>query len=326
MRVYVNNKLALHHESPCAPIGALPDTVASTLTGRPAKLVKKLPTARIVELLAQKFGYDAGDDFRGVDQIGLYKDDSGFRFWWPIVDGPEALYRVLEGYDFNYQEGKWEHLLALKHVRPSDRVLDVGCGEGAFLNQARKITPTVTGLELNRSAAAKAAAKGIEMREELIAAHAVQRPEHYDVVTSFQVLEHVKDPNAFVQGLVDALRPRGTLIIGVPNCDTFLALDDGNVLNQPPHHIGWWNRQSLEALAALFPITPISIDAASLADERHIMSWFNAVARERCLPQSRVLGSLYYRLGIAKRVEAFFSDIAKSVGGHTMLAVYRKAG
>lgn len=101
----------------------LAKVVASTLTGRPARLVDFMATAPIIALYADRYRYDAAPCFAGVSEIGIYECDSGFRFFYPLsTSGPESLYCALEKFDWNYKESKWEHDRALRFVRAGHKV------------------------------------------------------------------------------------------------------------------------------------------------------------------------------------------------------------
>jgi SAM-dependent methyltransferase len=201
-------------------------------------------------------------------------------------------------------------------VSPGWRVLDVGCGRGSFLHKAQALGATVTGIELNRSAAAAARARGIEIVEGLLQGHARERPAFYDVVASFQVLEHVVDPRAFVEDCIRVLRPDGLLILGVPNSDGFLRYADAP-LNGPPHHMGLWNRRSLAALCELFPLKPRTFEVEPLAE----VDWYQSVMERRYL-RGRWQRSLYYRLGGARLFKRYLAENAATIAGHTLLAVF----
>ena len=85
--------------------------------------------------------------------------------------------------------------------------------------------------------------RGITVVEELLSDHS----KTYDVVTAFQVLEHIADPLPFLKNCIDALNPGGLLVIAVPNNDAFIRFAD-LPLNEPPHHVGLWSPRSLASL------------------------------------------------------------------------------
>jgi 2-polyprenyl-3-methyl-5-hydroxy-6-metoxy-1,4-benzoquinol methylase len=301
----------------------LPDTLASPLTGvQEAQLLKKLSTAPIIDAYRRQLSYDATSDFDGVSQIGIYEcRQTGFQFYYPFsLAGKEPLYRTLEQFSWTYKEEKWEHDAALAYVEPGHRVLDVGCGKGSFLHRAKtQRSAVVSGIELNQSGADSARKRGVEVGDDLLQAHASARPGFYDVVTAFQVLEHVVDPRQFVDDCLQALKPGGTLILGVPNNDGFLRLDDQAILNGPPHHMGLWTRRSLAALARLFPIQVRAFEIEPLQE----LDWFQAVMERRYLPK-RWQRSVFYRIGGARIFRRLLEENAATIAGHTILAVFQK--
>ena len=295
----------------------LPNSVKSPLTGKDAPLTLSIPSSRLVHAYMEQFGYDATRYFADVPEVGVYRCDTGFGFYYPFsLAGDESLYRRLETFEWNYKEDKWEHHAALPHIQIGHQVLDVGCGEGNFLVKARNKGARVSGIELNKKAAEVAKGKGIHAHEELLQDH--QRIDFYDVVTSFQVLEHVVNPLAFIENCIRVLRPGGTLIIGVPNDDSFVGLDSNNALNRPPHHMGLWNRKSLEALATITNLDVKAFEIEPLAET----DWYQAVMESRYLgPWQR---RLFHRMGFAKMFAHYVRENANSIAGHTIMAIYQK--
>ena len=114
----------------------------------------------------------------------------------------------------------------------------------------------------------------------------------------------------------------GLLILGVPNNDGFVDLDESFAggLNQPPHHMGLWGRCSLEALARLFPMQALALEVEPLAE----LGWYQAVLEKRYL-RSWMLRKRYYWLGGEKLVSTYAQENAASIAGHSILAVYMKS-
>jgi SAM-dependent methyltransferase len=101
----------------------------------------------------------------------------------------------------------------------------------------------------NDEAIRRAQAAGLNVFKQSIEEHATIAPGKYDVVCSFQVLEHVPEPRGFVHACVQALRPGGKLIIAVPAEDSFLGVASDAHLNMPPHHALRWTDRALRNLA-----------------------------------------------------------------------------
>ena len=100
------------------------------------------------------------------------------------------------------------------------RILDIGCGRGAFLDYAADAGMHTTGLEPAAEAHRLAAA-----RHDVIASP-IDDPSlslpagSFDVVTMWDVLEHLRDPGAALRVAVDALATGGLLIIATPAMGT----------------------------------------------------------------------------------------------------------
>jgi SAM-dependent methyltransferase len=101
--------------------------------------------------------------------------------------------------------------------RASGSLLDIGAGIGQFLHHAKPLFAQATGTEVSNSAVLIATEKyGLDLLagqvEDLNLA-----PSSFDNITLFHVLEHVPDPARLIYRCRDLLRPKGVLIIAVPN-------------------------------------------------------------------------------------------------------------
>jgi len=88
-------------------------------------------------------------------------------------------------------------------------VLDVGCGEGAFLEKARRRGWKVAGTEIDVT---RPAVPGIRITSSL-----AQAAGRFDCITCWHVLEHLPDPLAALREMRSRLTADGALILSVPN-------------------------------------------------------------------------------------------------------------
>jgi 2-polyprenyl-6-hydroxyphenyl methylase/3-demethylubiquinone-9 3-methyltransferase len=97
--------------------------------------------------------------------------------------------------------------------------LDVGCGAGLLCEPLARLGATVTGIdpapENVQAATVHAAQSGLAIGYRAVGIEEVTG--RYDLVTSLEVIEHVTDPTAFVNGLAGALADGGLLILSTPN-------------------------------------------------------------------------------------------------------------
>ncbi len=96
------------------------------------------------------------------------------------------------------------------------RLLDVGCGNGAFLSIAKKLGFEVYGVEPSDFNPTLSQKEGFTIRKGLLE-DAGFGDEFFDVVTLNHVLEHAPDPAAMLADVKRIVKPGGFVIIAVPN-------------------------------------------------------------------------------------------------------------
>jgi 2-polyprenyl-3-methyl-5-hydroxy-6-metoxy-1,4-benzoquinol methylase len=219
-------------------------------------LVKKLEISKIKESY-KGFNIDISRFFpKDADFIEIREcEDTGYRFYYPLnLDGDGEFYEALQKYPWYYEPWKWEYDEAIKHVKKEDKILEIGSGGNKFIEKLASLGYNITGLELNQDAVKKGLAKGLNVLPDSIQQHAEKFRGHYDVVASFQVVEHIADVQSFMQSSVDALKSGGTLIVSVPNNDSYMKLREYASLNMPPHHMGLWTKDSLTKMGEHFDL------------------------------------------------------------------------
>ena len=130
-----------------------------------------------------------------------------------------------------------------------DRLLDVGCGNGRFLQTARELGWRVRGIDIDANAVATARARGLEVSvgqlDELVDAG-----ERFDVVTSSHVIEHVYHPGDFLKSCCEVLNKEGRLWLETPNIESFGHERFGPHWRDldAPRHLVLFNRAALTGL------------------------------------------------------------------------------
>lgn len=143
---------------------------------------------------------------------------------------------------------RWRYILrAIKRYAPTARILDVGAGNGYFVSLARtEFGFTADGLEISDAEAAFARETfGIEF----LRGDPSTVPGRYDVITSFNVLEHVQQPMVLLAQMGERLSAGGYLVLTTPNPTCIHRRLRG--LNKwsmvcPPHHINLFTRGALQ--------------------------------------------------------------------------------
>lgn len=126
------------------------------------------------------------------------------------------------------------------------RLLDIGCGTGWFLECARDAGYEVAGQELGRELAAFTASRlGVEVWSDPVTELPADHP--YDVVTMFDVLEHVANPKEVLAHIFTLLKQGGIALFFVPNFDSVALkiLKSESTLCMPVEHLFYFTEASL---------------------------------------------------------------------------------
>lgn len=145
----------------------------------------------------------------------------GFRSPQPSQADLAALYE--SGSEFAWSESgeqarrDWELAAGWVNRVGASSVLDVGCFDGGFLELLPE-SVVKAGVEINPAAAQRATARGINIVASDLTDLATVDGK-FDLVSAFDVIEHVHDPNAFLTTISSALRPGGHIIFATGNLD-----------------------------------------------------------------------------------------------------------
>jgi len=170
--------------------------------------------------------------------------------------GPEA--GDGSGYHTDYRELESglkrmyrKFLRRIERDRPGrriERVLDVGCAYGFFLDAVEQqcAPKEMVGIDISPEARAAAAAKGRRFHAGFV--EDVDLPEnHFDLVFMGDAFEHVHDPLRVADRLSAVLAPGGVLMLTTVDFGSWLARWLGSRwrLLTPPEHLFFWTRASL---------------------------------------------------------------------------------
>lgn len=183
----------------------------------------------------------------------------------------DKIYLVARNYTL-----AWKRKLILKHTNRVDgKLLDYGCGTGAFIHAATQDDWKTFGVEPSKEAREEAQrVTQTKLYESLkdIDAH------NFDAITLWHVLEHVPDLNDLLQKLKSILSENGTMFIAVPN---HLSWDGDNYKQywagyDVPRHLWHFSHETMKALLEnnglrLNQIIPMKLDSfyISLLSEKY---------------------------------------------------------
>jgi len=88
------------------------------------------------------------------------------------------------------------------------------------------------------------------------------KEEKFDIITFFEVLEHIDNPLKFIQNLRGLLKPGGKIVLSTPSRNRILA----NLASWdfPPHHLSRWD---IEAVSRIFKKIDFRVSYAKYIDE-----------------------------------------------------------
>lgn len=271
---------------------------------------------------------------REVDLLQYLRCTScDLRFFVPQLGGDPAFYEQLQALPWYYLEDKTDFRIAQRLIPPDSEVLELGCGAGAFAG----FLPSgcaYRGLEYNDEAIRKARLRGLSVDRISVEELARAGGSMFDVICSFQVLEHVLSPRSFLTAAASLLRPGGTLVIAVPAEDSFLSYTVNNVLNLPPHHLTRWTDTALRNVARVIGLTLIHLEHDEVSGD-HVLAFAQAEvdrgARRLLGRPSPMLSRVEASYGARALLRLLSIPLARRMRvsprrppGHSVIAAYRK--
>lgn len=180
--------------------------------------------------------------------------DCGFVFSSQIPT-EEELSKHYEGYGRNDYLSpvtikRYHELLDdFEPYRKNNKILDVGCGIGYFLEVAKARGWNVYGTEYTDKAIEICNSKGIKMTKGKLNSKDFQA-EEFDIITSFEVLEHINNPIEELTHFNQILRKGGLVYLTTPNFNSLLRyrLKENYDVICYPEHLSYYTPKTLKFL------------------------------------------------------------------------------
>jgi ubiquinone/menaquinone biosynthesis C-methylase UbiE len=142
------------------------------------------------------------------------------------------------------------------------RILDVGCGTGAFLNSVKSDKGCqVHGVDISESAVAEAKNSfGLD----IFKGNITELPlpdDYFDIITSWWYLEHIHNPHTSIKKISNLLKADGYCIIGIPNFKSFNAkvFKDKWYHLDCPRHLCIWTPNTIKRLLEKYGLSTTKI-------------------------------------------------------------------
>ena len=222
--------------APCDHCGSLEER---TLFEGPDRLHNLPGCFRVVECLG--CGWIRQNPRPTIESIDYYYPQNYENFIKAVEDEPTLLRR----WDRRY--GILKRRWAIERLQPKGRILDVGCATGIFLHEMQLSGWEVVGVEPS-DFAAEYAQKRFGVPVHVGRLQDAQFPDgRFDVITLWDVLEHLHTPWADLRETHRLLKNGGVLVIRIPN----MASPERRWFG--PYWIGW----DLPRHLYFFPRSPL---------------------------------------------------------------------
>jgi len=163
----------------------------------------------------------------------------------------------LEGkfYEYMYHVGQadpsWNRSVLefyVPHFLHCQRVLDIGCGEGQFIELLSAKGIEALGIDLDVRMVEVCRAKGLDVVKADLFDHLPQQKGRFDGIFSSNVVEHLpaQDALRFLQAAFEALQPGGILLVATPNPESLIV--HLYEFWRDPTHVRLYSRWVLEFL------------------------------------------------------------------------------
>jgi len=171
------------------------------------------------------------------------------QFWWPLKHPGQEFYEKAYDPTGNHERSAlgWGNRMFLRDKKiKKGNLLDIGCSYGDFLNAARKIEFEIWGIDISRRSIE--AAKNLFGFKNVYAesidsfSKRIDIPK-FDIVTFFDVIEHLDDPKSFVREVAKVLKKNGLIVFSTPDRECLKGWHD-----HPPQHLFKWSKKNLEFL------------------------------------------------------------------------------
>lgn len=144
--------------------------------------------------------------------------------------------------------------------RHGGRLLEIGSGTGELLAAAVELGYEATGVEVSEHACARARERcGTAARIIRGDIHALHEDDYYDVCILADVIEHIDDPNRFLDRVYGLLKPGGILILATPSLDSWSARVMRNRwMEFKLEHLHYFTQETLHSILFRAGLEPIA--------------------------------------------------------------------
>lgn len=161
-----------------------------------------------------------------------------------------------------------ERRLLAPQLRGAGALLDIGSSDGGFLRAIRDIAATTSALDVYTDERCTPAVNG-EYIQSFIEADAIRSRFSYDVITCFDVFEHLYNPRQALQNCRNLLADGGIIFGETGDTDAIETPEAWWYVRLVEHHI-FWNTKSLSYAASEFDLSLASVKRSAHKGRRYM--------------------------------------------------------
>jgi SAM-dependent methyltransferase len=317
-----------------------PRSEAGPVEVRPRDACPTCGAAKVSDLLA------APDRFHGRKEIYQLRRCSSCRGVW-LIDPPtpqemgrhytQDYHKAIVAAGEGSAASRWKNQVKLiSRYKSGGTILDIGCSSGGFLSTMKGPAWKLFGIEMEESTAERARRT---TGAEVFVGDAVQAPflpESFDVITGFDVLEHVYSPRKFLTKVREWLKPGGIFYSLMPNIASWEARVFASHWYglELPRHLSHFSPTSLRYLMSEVGFEEVEVKTPGISYIERSVGYVGCTLLEKIgvsptpqsTPKRRSFPVKAIRKALRVTVVAPIAQIASLAGaGPSMEVVFRKA-
>ena len=196
------------------------------------------PSPEVTEKIYNQEYFSGGNNFgyQGISYLGKENEE-----WFQYIPG--LTLKKIE-----------------KHLKYKGRLLDIGCAVGHFLEVARNNGWSISGIELSKFAR-EYAEERLNINIYTTLEQSPFKNDDFDVITAFEIIEHVHNPDNFLREARSLLKEGGILGISTPNLansKTSKTFMEWSYLT-PPEHLFYFDKKTITKLLEINGFSVIEV-------------------------------------------------------------------
>ena len=191
--------------------------------------------------------YKSVTPVEGQAEVPVYHCEKCGHYQIPYSEVEDNYYLMSVGNSNKLSRLQDDEIGKLKKLYPCGQsLLEVGCGDGTFLQRAKASFKTCVGMEPSKLYYVQCVDKNLNVRNEFLNKE-TRFEETFDFVVARQVFEHINDPDEVFSAMVSTCSENGVIMIEVPNGTQ--SIRENRYFDFFSDHVNYYTPESLLYLA-----------------------------------------------------------------------------